>query len=128
MNDDEVDRMLSRDDEILASSGFVSRVMESVRQEALVPPPIPFPWKRVVPGLAIAGLALMTLLIALAVTTVRYAGAMTARVSGPFSGPFSMPSSLFHGGIESAVTWTALALAAALLSVKLSMGFASSSV
>jgi len=39
-----------------------------------------------------------------------------------------MPSSLFHGGIESAVTWTALALAAALLSVKLSMGFASSSV
>ena len=74
MNDDEVDRMLSRDDEILASSGFVSRVMESVRQEALVPPPIPFPWKRVVPGLAIAGLALMTLLIALAVTTVRYAG------------------------------------------------------
>src|SRR5206468_12240322 len=43
--------------------GFVASVMDAVRREATVPPPIPFPWKRALPGLAVAGLTLGLVLI-----------------------------------------------------------------
>ena len=54
-----VDRILSAEEELAPSSGFVSAVMERVREEAAAPAPIPFPWKRAVPGavLALGGVA-----------------------------------------------------------------------
>lgn len=64
MTDDEIDRILSRGGEIAPSSGFADSVMEAVRLDAATPPPIPFPWKRALPGLA-AG---CTLVIAMAAT------------------------------------------------------------
>ena len=53
-----LDRILSAEEELAPSSGFVSAVMERVREEAAAPAPIPFPWKRV-PGavLALGGVA-----------------------------------------------------------------------
>src|ERR1700722_8535167 len=45
-----LDRILGAEEELAPSSGFVSAVMERVRDEAAAPKPIPFPWKRVVPG------------------------------------------------------------------------------
>lgn len=51
----EIGRILATEDEILPSSGFLASVMERVQQEAAAPPPIPFPWKRVVPGMLLAG-------------------------------------------------------------------------
>ena len=45
-----LDRILAAEEELAPSSGFVSAVMERVREEAAAPKPIPFPWKRVVPG------------------------------------------------------------------------------
>lgn len=51
----EIGRILSAEDEILPSSGFLAAVMERVQQEAVAPPPIPFPWKRIVPGMVLAG-------------------------------------------------------------------------
>jgi len=54
MSQNDLDRILSEDDEIIPSSGFVGSVMEAVRLEAMTPPPIPFPWKRALPGLAMA--------------------------------------------------------------------------
>lgn len=45
-----LDRILQAEAELAPSSGFVSAVMERVREEAAAPKPIPFPWKRVVPG------------------------------------------------------------------------------
>ena len=51
MKPDELDHVLSRETEIVPSSGFVRSVMAAVRNEAVVPPPIPFPWKRALPGL-----------------------------------------------------------------------------
>jgi hypothetical protein len=51
MNDDDLDRILSRQEDIVPSSGFVSNVMDAVRREASAPPPIPFPWKWAIPGL-----------------------------------------------------------------------------
>jgi hypothetical protein len=59
MRPDDLDRILSKDDDIVPASGFTASVMELVRLEASAPPPIPFPWVRVASGLAVMlGLAL----------------------------------------------------------------------
>jgi hypothetical protein len=50
---DAMDRILAAEEEMVPSSGFVSAVMERVREEAAAPAPIPFPWKRAVPGLVL---------------------------------------------------------------------------
>ena len=59
---DDLDRILSRQETIVPSSGFAARVMEAVEQEAVAPPPIPFPWRRALPGL-VACLALLGFLV-----------------------------------------------------------------
>jgi hypothetical protein len=46
-----IDRILATDDQLVPSSGFLATVMERLREEAAAPPPIPFPWKRTIPGL-----------------------------------------------------------------------------
>ena len=59
MKPDEFDRVLLGETEIRPSSGFASAVMAAVRREAAAPPPIPFPWKRALPGLAAGGTAVV---------------------------------------------------------------------
>jgi hypothetical protein len=55
--DDKIDHIMSAEDELIPSSGFLASVMERVQEEAVAPAPIPFPWKRTLPGiLAIAGI------------------------------------------------------------------------
>jgi hypothetical protein len=51
---DPIHRILASDETILPSSGFLASVMEQVEEESRVPAPIPFPWKRAVPGLLLA--------------------------------------------------------------------------
>ncbi|MEM8931329.1 MAG: hypothetical protein AAGE94_09150 [Acidobacteriota bacterium] len=43
-------RILNEDDELQPMIGFSTRVMRSVREEAVAKPPIPFPWARFLPG------------------------------------------------------------------------------
>jgi hypothetical protein len=117
----EMNRILSREDEILPSSGFAVSVMDAVRREAAAPPPIPFPWRRALPGLVVGGLVLALALVAGVVAIVRVSKATTL---SSVSLPSGMPP-LFHGGVESAAVWIVLALAAAFVSTKLSMGLAS---
>ena len=50
-NLDAINRILATDEEFVPSSGFLSAAMERVREEAAMPAPIPFPWKRAVPGI-----------------------------------------------------------------------------
>lgn len=50
-----IDAILATEEELVPSSGFVSSVMERIAEEAAAPPPIPFPWKRAVPGMVLAG-------------------------------------------------------------------------
>jgi hypothetical protein len=50
----EIDHILATEEELLPSSGFLSSVMERVQEEAAVPQPIPFPWKRAIPGILLA--------------------------------------------------------------------------
>ena len=54
MKEDNLDRILKSEEELVPSSGFVAAVMERVREEAAAPAPIPFPWKRLAPGLVLA--------------------------------------------------------------------------
>lgn len=54
MHPDPLDTILAHDEELVPSSGFLSRVIDRVQEEAAVPPPIPFPWKRALPGIVLA--------------------------------------------------------------------------
>jgi hypothetical protein len=69
--DDSLDRLLQAHlaapaEQPAPSSGFVLSVMEAIRQEAAAPPPIAFPWRRVMPGATaiLCGLAVFALLVA----------------------------------------------------------------
>jgi hypothetical protein len=54
MKPEELDRILSKADEIVPSSGFAANVMDAVQRESSAPPPIRFPWQRAVPGFGVA--------------------------------------------------------------------------
>jgi hypothetical protein len=102
---DDLDQALSSEDTIIPSSGFAATVMDGVRREALIPPPIPFPWRRALPGLALCAGVFVTL----------------------FMGNSSRPGYGLAPGwtLEAAkiteAGWIALALLASLVSVTLSM-------
>lgn len=122
-DDSEIDRVLSREDEILPSSGFTISVMDAVRSEATAPLPIPFPWKRVLPGLLVVCAALALILGAVVKAIAQLDRTKLGSIAAPHfstSLPSAMPT-IFKGGIESAAIWTALALLMAFISVKLSM-------
>jgi hypothetical protein len=55
--------LLATADAIQPSSGFTTSVMNAVREQALAPLPIPFPWKRTLPG-AIAVVGCLAYLLA----------------------------------------------------------------
>lgn len=46
-----VDSILAREENIVPSSGFVESVMQTIQRKPEVPMPLPFPWKRALPGL-----------------------------------------------------------------------------
>ena len=115
MTNDDIDRILSRAEEILPSAGFTALVMDSVRSEASAPPPIAFPWKRALPGFAATGFALVSVLVGLA-KIAREALAAPPSVMGPsVIEPFLR--TVLHAGVGPVV----LALLVSLASVKLSM-------
>jgi hypothetical protein len=121
-DENELNRILSREDEILPSSGFAVSVMDAVRREAAAPPPIPFPWKSAMAGLVVGGLAMGLVLVAGIFVLVQSGReATTAHFSMPL--PSTLPP-MFNGGVEAAAIWTVLALLLALISVKLSMRLA----
>lgn len=55
MTNERIDEILGAEPELVPSSGFAASVMERIRHETAAPPPIPFPWKRAVPGFVVAG-------------------------------------------------------------------------
>ena len=54
MKDEVLDRILATEEQLLPSSGFAASVMDRIREEAAAVPPIPFPWKRAIPGIVLA--------------------------------------------------------------------------
>ena len=125
MKDDELDRMLLKQDDIQASSGFAASVMEAVQNEASAPPPIPFPWKRALPVLLLAAVVLIAVAV-MGVETVVKAGREAAT---PEFAASLLPAvaPLARNGLGTDLVWTAAALLAAVLAAKLSMRMASGS-
>jgi hypothetical protein len=60
VNQEDLDRMFSRQENIVPSSGFVGSVMNAIACQASTPPPIPFPWKYALPGFAAWLIALVS--------------------------------------------------------------------
>ncbi|MFZ3265985.1 MAG: hypothetical protein WA172_18415 [Terriglobales bacterium] len=122
MSDCDVDRILSKHDEILPSSGFAASVMGAVHREASAPPPIPFPWRRALPGIAVAAFALvLVVVVGVAAILQMSRGVLSLRAATTWS---PLPWLAGQGTISSTVGWTALALVVALVSIKLSMHLA----
>lgn len=112
MTNDELDRILSsKDDAILPSSGLMTSVMEAVRFEAATPPPISFPWRRALPGLAAAGSALAWLVVFLLDQLFQSSAALPVAVGLPAGWTPAVQM----------IGWLVLALLLSLISVKLSM-------
>lgn len=51
MKPDEIERLLASEPAVAPSPQFLEAVMRAVEQEAAARPPLPFPWKRALPGL-----------------------------------------------------------------------------
>ncbi len=115
-HDDELDRILSEDEEILPSSGFAASVMEAVRREASTPPPIPFPWKHALPGLAAAALALV-----LGPVQAFRGGGSGAAAAAPLVAWVAALVPVLQAAVAAGAHWIALALALTYASLKLSM-------
>lgn len=123
MNNDELDRILSKRDDIQPSSGFAASVMEAVRNEASAPPPIPFPWKRALPVFLLAGIVLASVFIAgIAAIASASRGEAAPQIA---TSAWSFLTLYGQGTVGTDVAWTAVALLAAFGSVKLSMRLAS---
>jgi hypothetical protein len=106
-----IDRILAADDQLVPSSGFLATVMERVREEAAAPPPIPFPWKRTVPGLVFVTSVLGWIIFKLVQQGLPQVSTL----------PLALPhlSAAAQRPLEQA-GWVALALGASLLSWLLS--------
>ena len=52
-----LDAVLASEEALVPSSGFLAYVMERVEDETRMPEPIPFPWKRALPGFVLAAAA-----------------------------------------------------------------------
>jgi hypothetical protein len=118
MRHDDLDRILSGQQDIVPSSGFVASVMDAVRSEASTPPPIPFPWKRALPGLAAACFALGWVLVTWLLLFSRRGASPPKLVE-----PAALTASL-EAAMNSGVGWVVLALLLALASVKLTFRLA----
>jgi hypothetical protein len=106
-----IDRILAADDQLVPSSGFLATVMERVREEAAAPPPIPFPWKRTVPGLVFVTCALGWILFKLVQQGLPTVSSL----------PLTIPHlSVAAERLLEQAGWVALALGASLLSWLLS--------
>lgn len=46
-----IETALATEEQLIPSSGFLASVMDRVHDESRMPAPIPFPWKRAIPGI-----------------------------------------------------------------------------
>jgi hypothetical protein len=104
---DKLDRILSTEGELVPSSGFAASVMDRVREEAAAPKPIPFPWKRALPGMTLAA-------VGLGWCAVKLAQVGVADMSALSSARLHLDAGMMRS-VESA-GWVAAALGVSLLS------------
>ena len=115
MSHDDLERILGEED-IVPSSSFVANVMEAVRREASIPPPIPFPWRWAAPGVAASAIALMTLFV---IVLLRLGGPDPV-VAGPMPRVFVI---LLEEAYATGVGWVAMALLVSFASMEVIRGW-----
>jgi hypothetical protein len=111
----------SASDSILPSSGFAARVIAAVHTEADAPAPIPFPWKRAVPGF-IAALAAIVLLFATLPSAVESAIVSARQTSIPLHSQIAATLLGHHGSAAWIAASLALSLGCLLFSRRLITG------
>lgn len=102
-----LDRILSSEPELMPSSGFLAAVMERVEEESVAPAPIPFPWRRAIPG------------IVLAIGVFAWAGFELVRQGAGSLQAFAFTSPRLPAALQQSLepaVWVLLALALALIS------------
>ncbi len=115
MERDRLDEILSTaEEDIVPSPGFITNVMAAVRYEAVAPPPIPFPWKRVVPGLAVGACTFAAFLVVTLAPLSRGPSQVVPGVS-------SMVATIVEAGKAIEVGWIVMALVLVVASMKFSM-------
>ena len=115
---DDLDRILSDQDDIAPSSGFVSSVMHAVRVEAAAPQPIPFPWVRAVP-------VFVAFLVLLAAIVIGVAEAVRIPVAAAAPWPkLSELEIVQHALAQANAGWIAFALMLTLFSTLFSFRLA----
>jgi hypothetical protein len=130
MSDEEFDRMFSEEHGIAPSANFTRNVMDKVRTEAALPPPIPFPLKRALPGLVLCVLSLAGMFISgLMRPGSQHLPEPSGRSIWTAIGTFLWTSLSDFGGLLSVANagglgWIILALLLTYLSVKLSLRLA----
>ncbi|HEX7286459.1 MAG TPA: hypothetical protein VF532_09765 [Candidatus Angelobacter sp.] len=117
MQDDELKRIL-QEEEILPSSGFTASVMDAVRREAQAPAPIPFPWARALPGMVVAGLTLVAVLV---FSAVQLTGDAATTPVPP--GWTASVDSISQTAMRMGAPWAILALVVSLASMKFAKVF-----
>ncbi len=116
-HDDDIDRILGAEPEIVPSATFTASVMKAVRQQAATPPPIAFPWNRALPGLVTGALALV-------LAAVRLPANAQAGTAAPFAWWVSLFSRLLEATTAAGGHWALLAVLLTLASVRLSKALA----
>ena len=84
--DNRLDFALFREEKIVPSSGFTDAVMKAIRTDAEAPPPIAFPWRLAIPGLASVIVLVLGLLIA------GFSNQLTPNLGS--GGTYTLPSAL----------------------------------
>jgi hypothetical protein len=117
MRDDNVDRVLAKDDDIVPSSGFTNAVMEAVRREAATPPPLVFPLWRALPGWVAAAIT-VALALAGVVRGARGSATATEGIAESMRGVVTAWLAIWarDGG-----SWILLGLVVSFVAVKLSL-------
>ena len=116
MTPGEIDRILSRREEIVPSSGFVASVMDAVRHEAEAPPPFDIQWDRARPLFWAA--TVIFLVLTFVGASALFQGGTGNEIAS--SGALSALDWLFDPAKSFGAGWIALALILSAASVKFS--------
>ena len=112
MRNNRIDRILGPEPPLTPSPGFAEAVMDAVRRERATPEPLPFPWRRVVPGLVVCLLAILTAAVA---TLSGLGGAVTS--------PGAVATGLQRLVSAQSTLWLAGSLLASWMIVRVSLNY-----
>lgn len=103
-------------DSLLPSSGFSASVMAAIAHDASAPAPIPFPWKRALPGFAAIAVAL-ALLVATLISMFLSAPSVPAAAQTNAVDSAALLPFLHSTQSANIVIWTAVAIGAGIVSL-----------